>query len=34
VGPASGQHDASLATRDARAKATYVIVGARVVVAA
>lgn len=34
VGLAAVEHDASLATRDGRAKATYEIVGARVVVAA
>ena len=34
VGLAAVEHDASLATRDVRAKATYDIVGARVVVAA
>lgn len=34
VGLAAVEHGASLATRDARAKATYEIVGARVVVAA
>ena len=34
VGLAAVEHGATLATRDARAKATYEIVGARVVVAA
>ncbi len=33
VGLAAVEHDASLATRDVRAKATYEIVGARVIVA-
>lgn len=34
VGLAASEHDAELATRDARAKPTYELVGARVVVAA
>ncbi|MEA2141978.1 MAG: hypothetical protein QOI64_408 [Solirubrobacteraceae bacterium] len=34
VALAAVEHDADLATRDVRAKATYEIVGARVVVAA
>jgi predicted nucleic acid-binding protein len=33
VGLAASEHDAELATRDARARATYEIVGARVVLA-